>query len=378
MRFAFKIIWRNEVLRILFFIMLALFLSSLLIYLSENSKNQQFTSIFDGLWWAVVTMTTVGYGDKVPVTGLGRIFAFMLMFTGVILVSIFTATISSIFVTKKIKEIEGLKKVDISEHTIICGWNKYAERILRALNQLGKDKELKIVLVNNLPPEKVEELIETYKNIDIKFVRGDFSRELILERANIKKAKEVIILPDETLSPTPSDEKTLIATLNIKSMNPNVKVYACIIDKENAENLKKANADEIIISNDYIPTLLAGQILSPGIVQVLNMLFNEESPLKIFRVKIPQKFVGKTYLELFNYFKTKENYLLIGFISEEETLTLESILSHDYTEIDEFIERKLKEAGLNLKSQYVKLNLNPPTDYIISQKDEAIVIGNIK
>jgi hypothetical protein len=51
--------------------------------------------------------------------------------------------------------------------------------------------------------------------------------------------------------------------------------------------------------------------------------------------------------------------------------------SHDYTEIDAFIERKLKEAGLNVKSPQVKLNLNPSLNYVINEKDEAIVIGNI-
>ncbi len=378
MKRAFKIIWGYGILRVSFLITFALFLSSLLIYIFESSRNEQFNSILDGLWWAVVTMTTVGYGDKVPATTLGKIVAFLLMFSGVVLISIFTATVSSIFVTKRIKEMEGFEKVDTSEHTIICGWNKDAERILKALNQLAKKKEMEIVLINSLQLEKVRTLIETYKNIEIKFVYGDFTQESVLERANVREAKEVIILPDETSLSTPSDEKTLIATLNIKSINPKIKVYAYIIDRNNASNLKKAGADEVIISNDYIPTLLAGQILSPGLIQVLSTLFNEDSPIKIFRVKIPPKFIGKTYLELFNYFKTEENYLLIGFISDEEFITLESILSHDYTEIDAFIERKLKEAGLNLKSQYVKLNLNPPLNYIIGPKEHAIVIGNIK
>lgn len=358
-------------------ITVVLFFASSTVYLAENSKNRQFSSIFDGLWWAIVTMTTVGYGDKVPETTLGKIIGFLVMFSGVILVSMFTATVSSIFVTKKIKEREGLEKVDLTNHLVICGWNNDTERLLKALNNLYAKRKLQVVLVNNLPPEKVENLNEIYRNIEIKFVRGDFTQEVILERANIKFAKEVLILPDETISPNPSDEKTLIATLNIKSLNPKIKVYAQIINRENANNLKKANADEIIISNDYLPSLIAGQIFSPGIVQVLSSIFNEESNLKIFRQKIPPKFIGKTFSELFNYFKTEKNYLLIGFISDEETITLENILSHDYTEIDAFIERKLKEAGLNIKSSYVRLHLNPPLDYVIGEKEDAILIGNI-
>ena len=372
-----KIIWNHELLRVAFLILFVLFIASLSIYLVESSQNHQFSSIFDGLWWAIVTITTVGYGDKIPETTLGKIIGFLVMFTGVTLVSMFTATVSSILVAKKIKEREGLEKVEMTDHIIICGWNKDTERLIKALNQLGEKRNIKIVLLNNLPAERIETLVNTYKNIEIKFVRGDFTQESILERANIKQARIVIILPDETLSPVPSDEKTLIATLNVKSINPNVKVYAHIIDRENTNNLKKANADEIIVTNEYLPSIIANQLIYPGVIQVLSSLLSESSTMKILRLKIPEKFIGRTFLDLFNYFKIEKNYLLLGFIVEEETITLENILSHDYTEIDAFIERKLKEAGLNVKSPQVRLNLNPSLNYVINEKDEAIVIGNI-
>jgi voltage-gated potassium channel len=105
-----KIIWNHELLRVAFLILLVLFIASLSIYLVESSQNHQFSSIFDGLWWAIVTITTVGYGDKIPETTLGKIIGFLVMFTGVTLVSMFTATVSSILVAKKIKEKDKRKR----------------------------------------------------------------------------------------------------------------------------------------------------------------------------------------------------------------------------------------------------------------------------
>ena len=55
---------------------------SVLIYLIENKVNPQFAGLSDGLWWSVVTITTVGYGDKYPVTGWGKLVAFVVTWRG--------------------------------------------------------------------------------------------------------------------------------------------------------------------------------------------------------------------------------------------------------------------------------------------------------
>jgi voltage-gated potassium channel len=87
----------------------------------QSPGREEFNSIADGIWWSVVTMTTVGYGDHFPVTGGGRILGVALMFSSIVLVSLFTATVSSIFVAKKIQEGKGLDTVDFDGHLLVCG-----------------------------------------------------------------------------------------------------------------------------------------------------------------------------------------------------------------------------------------------------------------
>jgi voltage-gated potassium channel len=67
------------------------------IYLLERGETVQ--SLGDAFWWAVVTVTTVGYGDVSPRTGEGRLIAVVLMFVGIGVVSVFTATLASFFFT---------------------------------------------------------------------------------------------------------------------------------------------------------------------------------------------------------------------------------------------------------------------------------------
>jgi voltage-gated potassium channel len=71
-------------------------ISSCGIYYAEHETQPDvFTSIPEALWWSIVTLTTVGYGDAVPITALGRLFAGVLMFTGIGLIAFPTSFITS-------------------------------------------------------------------------------------------------------------------------------------------------------------------------------------------------------------------------------------------------------------------------------------------
>ena len=78
--------------------------------LESKAENSQMTTLLDALWWCVATVTTVGYGDVVPVTSLGRIVALVYMFFGISLVATLLAVISNTFYKKRIEKEETEKK----------------------------------------------------------------------------------------------------------------------------------------------------------------------------------------------------------------------------------------------------------------------------
>ncbi len=92
---AFSIV-KREMIIFSFIAMILLYTSSVGIYFFENpAQPEQFSSIFACMWWAVSTMTTVGYGDMVPVTVGGKIFTSLISFIGIGVVSIPTALLAS-------------------------------------------------------------------------------------------------------------------------------------------------------------------------------------------------------------------------------------------------------------------------------------------
>lgn len=87
---------KEELILFLFATAFLLYFSAVGIYYFENpAQPEQFQSIFDSLWWAVATLTTVGYGDVYPVTVGGKIFTFFVLLIGLGIVAVPAGLVSS-------------------------------------------------------------------------------------------------------------------------------------------------------------------------------------------------------------------------------------------------------------------------------------------
>ena len=87
---------KEEILLFLFITLILIYLSAVGIYYFEHdAQPEHFSSIFDSLWWAIITLTTVGYGDVYPITVGGRVFTFIILMIGLGIVAIPTGILSS-------------------------------------------------------------------------------------------------------------------------------------------------------------------------------------------------------------------------------------------------------------------------------------------
>lgn len=87
---------KEEILLFLIVTLILIYFSAVGIYYFENEvQPENFSSIFDSLWWAIITLTTVGYGDVYPITVGGKVFTFFILMIGLGIVAIPTGIISS-------------------------------------------------------------------------------------------------------------------------------------------------------------------------------------------------------------------------------------------------------------------------------------------
>ncbi|MEN6375945.1 MAG: ion channel [Smithella sp.] len=375
-------LYRQKIFQVASVTLMLILLCAITVFYFEHSEAEaNIHSIWDSLWWAIVTVGTVGYGDRYPVSVAGRLVGLLLIFSGVGLMSLLTATIASVFVERKIKEDKGLETVKVKNHIVICGWNQHTEEVLQGLTKSGFLENNAVALINELSIDEMDAIKAKYRKYELKFLRGDYVHEDVLLRANISKARFALIMADLSGSHSRDriDERTALAALAIKSFAPQVKIIAELLDEENKPHLRRTNVDEIIVRGEHIGSLLASAIISPGLPRVFSSIISLGEKDKLWKTDIPKSYVGKTFKELSGYFR-EQHAIMIGVMREKKDMKLEDLLSDNTSIIDNFIREKLKEAN---RSFYLEKNdtdsvINPDDNYIILPEDNAIVLSKTK
>ncbi|AGB41440.1 K+ transport system, NAD-binding component [Halobacteroides halobius DSM 5150] len=296
----------NKTLRRLLLIVLTLFpLSAGGIVLVE--EGEYFRTFGDALWWAVVTATTVGYGDMYPQTLIGRIIAIWVMLLGIGTVGAITAKLADLFIeTKRRKEL-GEVPARYEDHLIICGWNRKVKDIIQQI--LNENLEQEIVLIANKERDPFPD------NDDVHFIKGVMEEEDILKKAGVMKARAAIIVNKEQ-----NDAKTVLTVLNIENLNPNIYTVAEISDSRNKIHLRNANVDEIIVDNAISSQLLVRSALYSGTSKVIEELLSNESGNQLYMLTTKKDDVGQEFLDLFIKYKKKDGLILIGIKRENEII----------------------------------------------------------
>jgi voltage-gated potassium channel len=366
-----------------FFLIVAglLALSAIGAYIFEVGKNKDYESLWDTIWWTVVTITTVGYGDKSPVTIGGKLVGIMMMVLGVATVGIVTGRIASFLVNKQIKARGGLIVVERRKgHFIICGWKTGLEDILENILKVNPQlRPSNIVLVNDADPDEIDHIKSLPKFRAIKYIKGDYIDEKVLQRANVKNASTALVLADSSrkFSVQEVDSRTVMAVITIDSMNKNIYTCAEIIDEKYEKYLKLANCDEVILSREHARILIANAASASGIAHIASeLLFPEHGGL--LTEDIPSVLEGKTFKDLQQHFSDQYGDIVIGLLENTGKIYFrkkEALAEAQKTpDISRLIEN-LQSVKKIVPNHPV---LNPGDDYIVKRNTKAIVITGKK
>ncbi len=368
---------RERVFGLILALMVILLVASIGFSLFEPAEGPWWTRFGRALWWGMVTLTTVGYGDVVPVTFLGRVVGVALMVIGFLSLSLVTATVASVFIERKFRQEKGLEAVKSTQHILILGWPEDAEALLdQLLRRLSPT--IPVVLINKAPPEQMDAVKERYPQHEIFYLRGDYSREDILLKAKVHVAIKAIILADRQPGETAAqvDQRTLFTALTLKALHAKIRIMGELLRPENRAYLERAGAEEVLIRGQYDSSLLAGAIASPALFRIYTALLMGDGQ-GLWDVEIPSRFHGRPLGELSTFLQEQNQGLLIGIYTEGRSLSLEDLLSEEPSAIDDFIRRKFAETKMThlLGRTKVDCQINPPFTLILGPHQFAVVIA---
>jgi voltage-gated potassium channel len=272
----------------------------------------------------------------------------------------------------------GLKKIELRDHFIICGYNLNLPGIIQALLDSSERSGCRIVLINNHPESRFSDLAERFPHDGLQFVYGDYTNEATLLRAGIRNAHSVIIVADSGAeSGQKPDDRTLLAILAIKSVSKDIPVSAEVLDSTNLPHLVRAGVDQTVVAGEFSGFFLANAVISPGVPQALREIMNVRNGCDIRRCPFPREYIGKSFRDAAIGFLEQDGSVLIGVITEQKSFNLDSILQGESGAIDAFIRRKFAEVGRSLEIETrgrLSVRVNPGKAYTISEFDTAVVL----
>ncbi len=250
-------------------------LGGVTIYLVEGRFNPGLRTTADGIWWALVTVTTVGFGDITPVTTLGRIVGAVMMVGGMFTLALFAGIVGSSLVKGmlSIRE-EQFRMSDYVNHVVVCGYDQSTHQLLEALSLNLNLSETRVVFFDDqerprdLPP-------------DFLWVQGDPTKESELDKVRLAHAAAVIVAGARDIGPQAADAATILTVFTIRShmkrqrkltskrLHP-LYVVAEILDSENVDHARTAGANEVIETRRIGASMIAHAIAFHGTANTMS------------------------------------------------------------------------------------------------------------
>lgn len=239
----------------------------------------------DAYYMSVITLSTIGYSEIVPLGDAGRIFNSLLILFNLGLFAYSISTITSIFADGGFKihfmEFRINQKISkLRNHTIVCGFGRHA---ILVCEELAKQQMPFVVIETN--PEKVELLRE---GTDILYIEGDATEDSILFEAGIEHASALVV----TL---PADANNLFVVLSARQINPRLRIISRANNVADEVKIRRAGADHVVIPERIGGFYMATLVNKPDLVEFFNLLSNM-GPSNIVFEEIPVEQLRDKYI----------------------------------------------------------------------------------
>ncbi len=279
--------------------------SMLLVSFEKLDESGSIKNLGDVMWYAIITLTTVGYGDYFPVTTGGKFISLFFVLASLGVLGFFISRL-----TNKIQNYMELKKnghfgTNFEKHFVIFGWNKFgqyvAEQIIKANNKVAiiTDKKDDVDAISNLySSESCFVLYSDYKNFEE------------ISKANIVKASTVFVNFSD-------DTDTLVYLVNLKKNFKDVSYVVSLNNPDLKDTYKTIGTTYVISKNEIASKLVASYIFEPDVAEYTEDIIatsdkDDEYDFMEFELKKGNPHLGMDYFDFFVMAKKEYNSVVVG------------------------------------------------------------------
>jgi voltage-gated potassium channel len=261
------------------------------IYLDRDGYrdvNDDGLTMLDCFYYAVVSLSTTGYGDITPQTQSARLVNILFITPArVLFLIILVGTTLEVLTDQYRKGLRVTRwRRKLKDHVIICGFGTKGRAAVAALLETGYDKS-RIVIVENR-----EAGVRQATASGFVVIEGDATRSSVLNEADVKNAKSVIIATDR-------DEASVLITLTVRQLTAGqVRIVAAVREQENAALLKQSGAHHVIVSSSTAGRLLGLTTTAPPLIDVVEDLLTPGQGMALAMRSAERSEVGRNPREL--------------------------------------------------------------------------------
>ena len=218
-------------------------------------------TLLDAFYMAIITVSTVGFGEVHALSPAGRLFASFIIVVGLGTAFYTLTSVGQLILEGELARALGRRKMKselakLSGHYIVCGFDRLGRIVSEGLAHRGAS----FCVVNNDPSLEGELRGEGFF-----YVTGDPSDERILKEAGIERAKVLAAL-------LTTDPDNLYLTLTAKGLNPNIVVVARASDEKAELNLQRGGADRVVSTDQSVGFRLLQAVVNPTVVEFMELV----------------------------------------------------------------------------------------------------------
>lgn len=318
-----------------YFLIVFLFVGILtgITYFEKKDPDSSIQTIWDALWFSIVTLTTVGYGDSYPITPVGKIFGLLFILSSLGLLGYLIGSATNLIRNYMENKKNGFFGTSFREHFVIIGWNNFgknvAEQILLAGNRIA-------IVTNN--KSDIDQIYNIFPKDKVFTLFTDLTHYADYSKVNLDKARSVFINLND-------DSETLVFVINMKKHYSNIDYIISLQNVELKETFQAVGVKHVLGKNEIASKLVASYVFEPDVADFTEDLIatsdeDDDYDIQQYKVLSVNPYAGKNYLDSFISLKRDYNSVLIGlskFSPEGNRVLLKNPQEHTIIEENDYM-----------------------------------------